>query len=108
MKETEKIYSTIGEVSEICGVAPHILRYWEKEFRSLSPKRDKKGERIYTQKDISFISLIKKLLYEKRYKIEGVKRKLLEEKRKKEGKEVKLFLRNFRKELTSLKNLLKK
>lgn len=71
-----KIFYKIGETSRIVGVEPHVLRYWETEFPFLRPKKTKTGQRLYTKKDIEIILLIKKMLYEERYTIEGVRQKL--------------------------------
>ena len=71
-----KLYYTITEVSSLTDLKPHILRYWETEFSVLRPKKNRAGNRAYREKDIQFIRLIKKLLYEEGYTIEGAKRKL--------------------------------
>lgn len=72
----EKLFYKIGEVSEIVGVEPYVLRYWETEFPFLSPRKTKSGQRIYTKKDIDLIVQIKRLLYEEKYTIDGARRKL--------------------------------
>ncbi|GLI53380.1 MerR family transcriptional regulator [Thermodesulfovibrio yellowstonii] len=71
-----KIFYKIGETSRIVGVEPYVLRYWETEFPFLKPKKTKTGQRLYTKKDIEIILLIKKMLYEDRYTVEGVRQKL--------------------------------
>ena len=71
-----KRYFTIGEVSDLCGVKPHVLRYWEQEFPSLRPKKNRAGNRSYRPRDIEEILKIRKLLYEDGFKIDGA-RKLL-------------------------------
>ncbi|MEN2995371.1 MAG: MerR family transcriptional regulator [Thermodesulfovibrio sp.] len=71
-----KIFYKIGETSRIVGVEPYVLRYWETEFPFLKPKKTKSGQRLYTKKDIEIILLIKKMLYEDRYTVEGVRQKL--------------------------------
>lgn len=80
MKETDpeknKLYYTIGEVSEMLGVNQSLLRYWESEFRTIKPKRSPKGTRYYSQKDIEEIKLIHYLLKERKLKIEGAKQVL--------------------------------
>ncbi len=75
-KPREKLYYSITEVGEITGLKPHILRYWETEFPFLRPKRNRAGNRAYRKKDIEMIMLIKKLLYEEGYTIEGAKHKI--------------------------------
>ena len=71
-----KLYYSITEVSELTGLRPHILRYWETEFPTLRPKKNRAGNRAYRQKDIDMILLIKKLLYEEGYTIDGARRKI--------------------------------
>lgn len=71
----EKLFYKIGEVSRIVGVEPYILRYWESEFSFLKPRRNKSGQRVYVRNDLDLINRIKKMLYEERYTISGVKKK---------------------------------
>ncbi len=77
----DKIYYTITEVAKLTGLKPHILRYWETEFPMLRPKKNRAGNRIYRKKDIEMVLMIKRLLYEEGFTIEGAKRKLREEKK---------------------------
>lgn len=72
----EKLFYKIGEVSRIVGTESYVLRYWETEFPFLSPRKSKSGQRIYTKKDVDLILQIKKLLYEEKYTIDGVRKKL--------------------------------
>lgn len=72
----DKLYFKIGEVSEILGVEPYVLRYWESEFRQLSPKKSGTGHRLYRRKDVELLLRIKHLLYEKRFTIEGARQTL--------------------------------
>jgi DNA-binding transcriptional MerR regulator len=72
----EKLFYKIGEASGVAGVEPYVLRYWENEFPSLQPRKTKSGQRIYTKKDLDLVLLIRRLLYEERYTIDGVRRKL--------------------------------
>ncbi|GAB6063349.1 MerR family transcriptional regulator [Deferrisoma palaeochoriense] len=74
----QKLYYRIGEVAEIVGVKPHVLRYWESEFPFLSPRKSDGNQRLYTHQDLEKVRLIKKLLYEERFTISGVKRKFRE------------------------------
>jgi len=67
----KKLYYSISEVSEMTSVKPYILRYWESEFPQLKPSKNRAGKRIYRQSDIQLIMLIKKLLYEEKFTIEG-------------------------------------
>jgi len=72
----EKLYYKIGEVSEITGIEPYVLRYWESEFRIVSPSRTHSKQRLYRKKDLELILDIKKLLYEEKFTIAGAKKKL--------------------------------
>ena len=75
----QKLYYRIGEVAEIAGVKPHVLRYWETEFGFLSPQKNEGNQRLYTPKDLEKVLLIRKLLYEERFTVEGAKRRFREE-----------------------------
>jgi len=72
----DKLYFKIGEVSELLGVEAYVLRYWETEFRALSPKKSGTGHRLYRRKDVELLLRIKHLLYEKRFTIEGARQSL--------------------------------
>ena len=72
----DKLYFRIGEVSGIVGVEPYVLRYWETEFPQLAPKKSGTGHRLYRRKDVELLLLIKRLLYEKRFTIEGARQNL--------------------------------
>ncbi len=74
VKIPEKLFYKIGEVGRITGVEPYVLRYWESEFPFLKPRKSRSGQRLYVKKDIETILEIKRLLYEERYTIEGVKK----------------------------------
>ena len=75
-----KLYYSIGEVSQIVGVEPHVLRYWESEFRNISPAKADSGRRQYKRKDVETILLIRHLLYERKFTIAGAKKHLAEAK----------------------------
>jgi DNA-binding transcriptional MerR regulator len=77
----DKLYFKIGEVSELLGVEPYVLRYWETEFTGLSPKKSGTGHRLYRRKDVELLLRIKHLLYEKRFTIEGARQTLQNEPR---------------------------
>lgn len=77
----DKLYFRIGDVSRLAGIKPYVLRYWESEFPSISPKKSGTGQRLYRRKDVETILEIKHLLYEKRFTIEGA-RKAIETKPK--------------------------
>ena len=72
----QKLYFSISEVAEITDLQPYILRTWEKEFTCLRPRRLRGKNRAYRQRDINLIMLIKRLLYEERFTIQGVRQKL--------------------------------
>src|ERR1700686_5884058 len=71
-----KLYFRIGEVSRLAGIKPYVLRFWETEFSPLGPKKSGKGHRLYRRKDVELVLEIKRLLYEKRYTIEGARKYL--------------------------------
>ena len=75
-----KLYYTISEVSELCGVKPHVLRYWESEFPNLRPRKDRGGSRRYRHRDIEEVLAIRTLLHEEGYRIAGA-RKLLQQRK---------------------------
>jgi DNA-binding transcriptional MerR regulator len=79
-----KLYFRIGEVAKLAGIKPYVLRFWESEFGSLGPKKSGTGHRLYRRKDVELVLEIKRLLYEKRFTIEGA-RKILETKPKRES-----------------------
>ncbi len=70
----DKLFYRIGDVSEITGIKPHILRYWEAEFSVLHPRKNDAGQRVYERRDVELVIEIKKLLYEQRYTISGAKK----------------------------------
>ncbi len=69
----------IGEVCEIAGVKPFVLRYWETEFPELAPAKGSGGQRTYTKRDVELVLRIKSLLYEERFTVAGAKKRLTEE-----------------------------
>src|ERR1700688_2513212 len=73
----DKLYFRIGEVARLAGIKPYVLRFWETEFPSLGPKKSGTGHRLYRRKDVEMVLEVKRLLYEKRFTIEGA-RKFLE------------------------------
>src|SRR5579871_113263 len=75
----DKLFFRIGEVSIMLGVEPYVLRYWETEFPSLSPKKSGTGHRLYRRKDVELLLRIKHLLYEKRFTIDGARQWLHKE-----------------------------
>lgn len=110
----DKLYFKIKEVSEITGVEPYILRYWESEFNIIKPSRTKSKQRLYRRKDLELILEIKKLLYEEQFTIAGAKKKL-KESNSYEGRnyqptlsngEYKNLLKDVKKELNIIKDIL--
>jgi DNA-binding transcriptional MerR regulator len=75
-KIPNKFFFRIGEVSKLTGVEPHVLRYWETEFKSLQPRKNKAGQRVYKKKDVLLILSIKELLYAQKYTIAGAKKRI--------------------------------
>lgn len=75
-KVVSKEYYSIGEVCDITGLKPHVLRYWESQFRILNPSKNRAGNRAYRKKDIQLIQLVKHLLYTEKFTIEGARQKL--------------------------------
>jgi len=77
--DLKKMYYSISEVCSATSLEPHVLRYWESEFPTLRPKKNRGGKRAYQDKDIEVICQIKKLLYEEKYTISGARQKLSED-----------------------------
>ncbi len=77
----DKLYYKIGEVAKVFGVNASLIRYWEKEFKQLKPKKSKSGSRLYTKKDVETLQHIYHLVKEKSYTLEGAKQKMREERR---------------------------
>ena len=100
----DKLYFKIGEVSEIAGVQPSVLRFWETEFKQINPKRTPSGQRLYRRNNIDTILKIKELLYDKKFTIQGAKRYLRTNKKKDE--EQTIGLDDIRSELENIKDLL--
>src|ERR1700690_1710848 len=71
-----KLYFRIGEVSSLVGVEPHVLRYWEREFRSIRPTKSAKGQRVYSRRDVENLMRVRELLYAEGFTIAGAKKKL--------------------------------
>ena len=73
----QEFYS-IGEVCEITDLKPHVLRYWESQFKFLNPAKNRSGNRVYQRKEIELVLLVKHLLYTEKYTIEGARQKVEE------------------------------
>ena len=87
----DRLYFRIGDVADIADVKPHVLRYWESEFPMISPDKSDTGQRVYRRGDVETILLIKHLLYQERYSIEGARKRIRE--LRKQGE-----LKNFKEE----------
>lgn len=81
----DKLYFKIGEVSDITGVKPYVLRYWETEFPEIAPLKSRTNQRLYKKKDVELIIKIQQLLYLERFTINGARKKLKNDFRKKKG-----------------------
>lgn len=103
----DKIYYSISELSEHFGVAQSLLRYWEKEFDKINPKRNKKGTRFYSKQDLEQIKLVYHLVKEQGHTLEGARQKLKRSKKKVEVRvEVKDRLEKIKADLTALRDQL--
>jgi DNA-binding transcriptional MerR regulator len=74
----DKSYFRIGEVAQVTGVKPYVLRYWETEFKAMIPPKSRSKQRMYRRKDIETVLQIKRLLYKDRFTIEGARKRLSE------------------------------
>lgn len=75
---TVKLFYRIGEVAELVGVEPHVLRFWETEFRTIRPQKSRKGQRIYSRRDVDKLLRVKELLYGQGFTIAGARKRLRE------------------------------
>ncbi len=103
-----KRYFTIGEVSELCGVKSHVLRYWEQEFTQLKPVKRRGNRRYYQRHDVILIRQIRNLLYDQGYTIGGARQKLTGEEAADDNNQSQQIMRQMRTELEELLVLLKK
>ena len=69
-------YFSIGEVCDLTGLRPHVLRYWESQFKLLHPAKNRSGNRVYSRREVEVIQLVKHLLYTEKYTIDGARQKL--------------------------------
>ena len=83
----EKLYYSIGEVSEMVGQEAHVLRYWEEEFDVLNPRKNRAGRRVYTKEDIETVERIRHLLKDEKYTIEGARQAIQRDVRRAETQE---------------------
>ena len=75
---TPRAYYSIGEVCDLVGLKPHVLRYWETQFDVLRPRKNRAGNRVFRPGDVSVVLLLKHLLYEEKFTIDGARRRLRE------------------------------
>ena len=97
-----KRYFTIGEVSELCDVKPHVLRYWEQEFPTLRPVKRRGNRRYYQRHDVILIRQIRSLLYEQGYTIGGARQKLAGQSAKEDSNQSQQIVQQMRTELEDL------
>ena len=97
-----KRYFTIGEVSELCAVKPHVLRYWEQEFPQLKPVKRRGNRRYYQRQDVLMIRQIRELLYEQGFTITGARARLSGEAQKEDRTQSKQLIRQMINELEGL------
>jgi DNA-binding transcriptional MerR regulator len=103
----DKLYYKIGEVSKITGVKPHVLRYWESEFREIKPHKSRSLQRLYRKRDIELVLKIKKLLYEDLFTIPGAKRKIKDSPDKAKQMELQFDKKAYKKIFMEIKRELK-
>ncbi len=108
----KKEYYSIGEVCDLTGLKPHVLRYWETQFELLHPTKNRAGNRVFRPKEIELVLLVKHLLYEKKFTIDGARQKLLDMRQRGEITEGKKdvvdqeFLGGMKQDLNHLKEVL--
>ena len=103
-----KRYFTIGEVSELCGVKPHVLRYWEQEFPQLKPVKRRGNRRYYQRHDVLMVRQIRSLLYEQGFTIGGARQQLSGESAKQDISQSHQIVHQMRLELEEILHLLKR
>ena len=102
-----KRYFTIGEVSQLCEVKPHVLRYWEQEFPQLKPVKRRGNRRYYQRQDVIIIRQIRSLLYDQGFTIGGARQRLAGEDAKQDQTQFKLLVKQMIVELEDLLRVLK-
>ena len=103
-----KRYFTIGEVSELCAVKPHVLRYWEQEFPQLKPVKRRGNRRYYQRQDVLIIRQIRRLLYEDGFTIGGARQRLMGEDAKSDLSQSQQIIKQLRIELEQVLKLLRR
>ena len=102
-----KRYFTIGEVSDLCGVKPHVLRYWEQEFPQLKPLKRRGNRRYYQRQDVILIRQIRSLLYEHGFTIGGARQRLSGEDARVDVSQSQQIVRQLRMELEDVLHILR-
>ncbi len=108
----KKAYYSIGQVCELTGLKPHVLRYWETQFEPLHPTKNRAGNRVFRPKEVELILVVKHLLYERKFTIDGARQRLLEMRKSGESLTVKRdavdreFLAGMKQELQQVKEVL--
>jgi DNA-binding transcriptional MerR regulator len=74
----DKLFFRIGEAARVLGVRPHVIRYWETEFRAIRPAKSRAGQRVYSRRDLEVLALVRHLLHDRRYTIDGARKVLRE------------------------------
>jgi DNA-binding transcriptional MerR regulator len=103
-----KRYFTIGEVSDLCAVKPHVLRYWEQEFPQLKPVKRRGNRRYYQRQDVLVIRQIRSLLYEQGFTIGGARLKLTGEEARTDVSQSQQIIRQVRAELEDVLKVLRR
>ena len=103
-----KRYFTIGEVSDLCGVKPHVLRYWEQEFTLLKPVKRRGNRRYYQRHDVILIRQIRSLLYDQGFTIGGARQQLTGETAKEDTSQSNQLIKQIKNELEDILHTLKK
>ncbi|MFC3609670.1 MerR family transcriptional regulator [Stutzerimonas tarimensis] len=103
-----KRYFTIGEVSELCAVKPHVLRYWEQEFPQLNPVKRRGNRRYYQRQDVLMIRQIRALLYEQGFTIGGARQRLSGEEAREDSTQYRQLIRQMITELEDILVVLRK
>jgi DNA-binding transcriptional MerR regulator len=103
-----KRYFTIGEVSDLCGVKPHVLRYWEQEFPQLKPVKRRGNRRYYQRRDVLIIRQIRSLLYDEGFTIGGARQRLTGEEAREDVSQSQQIIKQMRVELEEVLKLLRR
>ena len=112
MKRPQREFYSIGEVCELLGLKPHVLRYWETQFDVFSPAKNRQGNRVYRARDLELIALIRHLVHDERYTLEGARKRIDELRQEGAAAEMaaaaleRSFVRSLRAELEEILDLL--